>query len=120
MTKVRAAAHEMRAVRTKARKAVAKLVEEIADGKQVSKERLAELSMMDLAVIAFDMSEKEKPSPRERINAHQIIQERLLGKPTQKTESESTNRFVFEGPDWWFKRKELDEPGSPRELPPAA
>lgn len=119
------AANRMRGAKAEVRRAAADLVRDISAGRNVSPERVMELSLSDLAVIAFDLNEKDHPSPKDRIAAHQIIQERLGGKPTQKTESESTNRFIFEPPDWWGPAKPEGEvvelhSSEPAELPPAA
>jgi hypothetical protein len=97
-------ANEQRRARAAVRGEAAKIINALAKGEEVSPERFAEASLMDLATIAFNLGYADKATAKDRITAHQIIQERLLGKPTQKTESESVQRFVFEGPDWWFNR----------------
>ena len=95
-------------------------IQKIERGEPVDQERLADLSLLDLAVLAFDLQKGVKVDPRQRIVAHQTLLNRIKGEPVKRSEGKVDHSWTFQGPDWWFNRAIEGEAEDADSLPPAA
>lgn len=79
------------------RAAIGEIQRRLREGEKLTADLLREASLTDLFLIAVD----PKTPPRERISAHNIVLDRVEGKPLQRVEQTGNVNLTFVPADWW-------------------